>query len=266
MSTEKIVLWPDAKCAGTGDAKDDFQPWMDVYLTKSVEPRGAVLICPGGAYTHRAPHEGFNVAVKFNELGFHAFVVQYRVAPYRFPAPQQDALRSLKIIRANADKWNVKADKIAVCGFSAGGHLAASTGTVFDQINADAGDAADQYSNRPDALILCYPVISSGSKAHRGSFQQLLGEKSSEQEQATLSLEKRVSGATPPTFLWHTAADPGVPVENSLFFAQALQDNKVPFELHIFPHGRHGLGLADELPNVATWPALCATWLKNMGW
>jgi acetyl esterase/lipase len=263
---ETIKLWHEYKSANTGCADDDFQPFLEVYTIESKVPRGAVLVCPGGGYAHRAPHEAGIIAKKFNAHGFHAFVVQYRVSPYRFPAPQEDVFRAVKLIRANAEKWKVKQDKIAVLGFSAGGHLAASSGTLFDDVTAMAGDDADKYSQRPDALILCYPVISSGPFAHNGSFDNLLGADADAETRQKFSLEERITPDTPPAFLWHTAEDAAVPVENSLFFATSLRKHKIPFDLHVFPLGRHGLGLAEEYPNIAVWPELCATWLKDMDW
>ena len=264
--SDNITLWHDRKTAGTGNEQDDFQPFMEVHLLKTETPVGAVLICPGGAYSHRAPHEGINVAQKFNALGLHAFVVQYRVSPNRFPAPQEDALRAIKIIRSHAAEWKVKPDKIAICGFSAGGHLAASTGVFFDKVSAAAGDGADAFSGRPDALILCYPVISSGPKGHAGSFTNLLGPEATLEQKEQYSLEKLVLPDTPPAFFWHTDDDPGVPVENSLLFSAALREKGIASELHIFPHGRHGLGLAPDFLNIAVWSELCFTWLKGMGW
>jgi acetyl esterase/lipase len=238
---------------------------MEVYRIDSDEPRGAVLVCPGGGYAHRADHEGGVIAETFNRAGFNAFVVHYRIKPYIFPAPQEDVFRAVKIVRSRAAEWNIKPDKLAVLGFSAGGHLAASSGVLFDEVEACNGDAADAVSARPDALILCYPVISGGDFAHHGSFLNLLGEGATPQGKERFSLEKRVTSDTPPAFLWHTAEDPGVPVENSLLFASALSAYKIPFELHVFPFGRHGLGLAPENPEIAIWPELCSTWLRNQG-
>jgi acetyl esterase/lipase len=262
---EKLLLWSDRKSCG---GEDDFQPYLELSLLPGDEARGMVIVCPGGGYSHRAAHEGGPVAEKFNGLGFHAAVLQYRTAPYRYPAPQEDVLRSVKIIRSRAAEWRVKNDKIAVLGFSAGGHLACSSGIVFDEVRADNGDAADAVSARPDATILCYPVISGVNMPHNGSFMQLLGEARSMQELKAFSWECRVKDNTPPSFLWHTAADPGVPVENSLNFAAALRAKNIPFELHVFPHGRHGLGLGvdDNVAEIRVWPELCATWLRKMDW
>lgn len=262
---KSMNLWPEN--FSEGKSKDaDFVPTLDIYTLDNLEPAGAVVICPGGGYSHRAAHEGKDIALRFNKLGFHAFVVQYRVSPNRFPAPQQDVFRAIKIVRSRAEEWNVKGDKIAVCGFSAGGHLAASSGTLFDEVKFSVGDEIDKYSQKPNALILCYPVISSGKHGHVGSFNNLLSEDSNLELREKYSLEKRITAETPPTFLWHTAEDAGVPVENSLLFAFELQKYKIPFELHVFPEGGHGLGLGGDLPAVRAWSGLCGTWLKGMNW
>ncbi|MEG2075263.1 MAG: alpha/beta hydrolase [Victivallaceae bacterium] len=259
-----INLWPHHVSAQTGNPEDDFQPYLTPYLLNDGEMHGVVLICPGGAYGWRAAHEGGAIAEKLNELGIHALVVEYRVAPYRYPAPQQDIFRAVKITRGNAQSWYINPEKIAVMGFSAGGHLCASSGVLFDKIDANCGDAYDKENQRPDVIIPCYAVISSGEFGHQGSFDNLLGG----EETATrkfLSLENLVTADTPPAFLWHTAEDGAVPVENSLMFCSALRRNQVPFELHIFPRGHHGLGLAKDFAEVAIWPELCVKFLKNLG-
>lgn len=262
-----LPLWPTRCAVGAGNAADDFQPVLDCYPLPGDRPRPALVILPGGGYGARAPHEGVDVAERFNTLGMHAFVVQYRVAPYRFPAPQLDAFRAIRMVRALAGRpgnpWRIIPGQLAVCGFSAGGHLAASTGTMFADADVDAlaGDDADAGSQRPDALILGYPVISFNAEwGHTGSGRNLLGE-GREAENHRFSLEQRVSAETPPTFLWHTADDGGVPVENSLRFVSALQRCGVPWGLHVFPHGRHGLGLAPECRDIRLWAELAAEFL-----
>jgi len=259
---QSIELWPGT--VPGSDVEDGFVPALDLYPVETDRPLGAVLVCPGGGYQGRAPHEGGAVARRFNAAGLHAFVVQYRVAPHRHPAPLLDAARAMRIIRQHAQEWQVHPDRIAVCGFSAGGHLAGSLGVYH--ADAKVGDDMDRIPCRPDALILCYPVITSGLHTHGGSFANLLGVDAPQDLREKMSLERQVSAETPPTFLWHTFDDPGVPVENSLLFAQALRQCGVPFELHVYPSGRHGLGLAPEAPHVATWAGLCCEWLAEMGW
>lgn len=266
---EKIMLWSERKSSNLEDganSENDFQPYLETFFLEGIKSRGVIIICPGGGYAHRAEHEGKPVAQRFNELGFHCIVLQYRVAPYRWPAPQEDVLRAVKITRSRALQWHIDPNKIAVLGFSAGGHLACSSGIVFDQIDANDGDAADLVSARPDATILCYPVISGINMAHSGSFVNLLGETRLPQDLVEYSWERQVKDSTPPSFIWHTAEDMGVPVENSLFYAAALRAKKIPFELHVFPYGRHGLGLGVEesCSEVRVWPELCAKWLAKI--
>lgn len=258
-----IPLWPGEP--PSSDPKDGFRPQLDLYPAGTREPRGAVVVCPGGGYGGRAPHEGAGYAVRFNAADLHAFVVQYRVSPHRHPAPLLDAARAARIVRDRAAEWNVKPDRIAICGSSAGGHLAATLAVHGDDPAANAGDRLDAVSAQPDALILCYPMITSGEFAHRGSIDNLLGQGAPDEMLRKMSLELHVTDKTPPTFLWHTANDAGVPVENSLLFAGALSRHHVPFELHVYPDGAHGTGLAEDNAHVATWAGLCCDWLLAMG-
>lgn len=261
---DKINLWNNS--IPFQSQEDNFVPYMETFLLDTSLPAGAVVILPGGGYGHRAEHEGKPIAEFFNSKGFHAFVIQYRISPNRHPAPLADVARALRIIRSNAKDWNVKADKIAVCGFSAGGHLTGSIGVHYDLVQTEADDLAGKVSARPDALILCYPVISAKRFPHAGSFENLLGKGYSEDMRDLMSLEDQVSETTPPSFLWHTAEDGGVPVENSLQFCSSLSRFNIPFELHVFPKGNHGLGLASAFPEIAVWSELCADWLKRMEW
>jgi Esterase/lipase len=235
---------------------------MDSYVLDGERKRGAVLICPGGGYRYTSPREAEPVALQFNAAGLHAFVLHYSVAPRRHPLPLLDAARALEIIRERADEWKLEPDAVAALGFSAGAHVAASLGVRWEE---------PYVARRPNALILCYPVISSGEFAHRGSFDNLVGAEGGSGAQARVSLELRVDEATPPCFLWHTYDDQAVPLENSLLFAGALRSHNVPFELHVYPRGRHGLSLAtDETddgnygsdPHVALWMRLCVEWLQ----
>lgn len=263
-SENSLWLWPgEPPCSSP---EDDFRPWLELYPADTTDVRGAVLVCPGGGYVNRAPHEAEPIARRFNACGFHVFVVQYRVSPHRHPAPLLDVSRALRMIRAHAGEWHVDANHIAVCGFSAGGHLAASLGVHYGVDVLSAGDDLDAVSARPDALILGYPVITAGEFGHRGCFDNLLGADASPEMLRTMSLELHVDTQTPPAFLWHTADDPVVPVENSLLFAMALRKHGVPFELHVYPHGRHGVGLSEDDPHIATWTALCCEWLRGLGW
>jgi len=257
-----IPLWP-AGAAPEGAFRPYLEPWP---LAAPDRPRGAVLVLPGGGYGGRADHEAAPVAQRFRQAGLHAFVVHYRVAPHRHPAPLRDAARAVRIVRGRASEWGVDPSRIAVCGFSAGGHLAASLGVHFETAGSQTADDLDALSARPDALVLGYPVITAGQHTHGGSLRNLLGENPSPEALRLASVELHVTRSTPPAFLWHTADDPGVPVENSLAFASALRGAGVPFELHVYPSGPHGLGLAPAHPHVATWAELCCEWLAGMGW
>ncbi len=245
-------------------------PQLTLYPVNANYPTGAVIICPGGGYHHRAFHEGEPVAQWLNRLGLAALVLDYRVAPYRFPYPILDGLRAVRYVRTHAAELQIDPQKIVMLGFSAGGHLAATVGNYSDHsplaaaVNCHSRDGIDRADHRPNGLILAYPVVSFQEFAHQGSIQQLLGAPPDPHWLTVLSNHRQVTSATPPTFLWHTADDASVPVENSLELATALRKANVSLEFHIFPHGRHGLGLAAESPQVAHWTTLCANWLRTM--
>lgn len=271
-ASRSIFLWGDGEYRG--GMADGFLPWLDPFPVETATARGAVLVCPGGGYGGRSPREADPVARRFNSLGFHAFVVHYSVAPRRHPLPVADISRAVRIVRSRAEEWKVNPSKIAVCGFSAGGHLAASSGVLYGRDYLQEDGSMGRVSNRPDALILSYPVITSGEWAHRGSFDNLLGESPAPEALRETSLELQVSAKTPPAFLWHTVDDGAVPVENSMLFASALRKHGVPFEMHLYPSGPHGYALAAEEtrdgntpndPHVAGWIDLCAEWLRGLG-
>jgi len=244
---------------------------LTVFPGPGKERRGAVIICPGGGYEIHAPHEAEPVAEWLNRQGLTAFILRYRFAPHRHPAPLEDAARAVRYVRCHAARWKVDPQHIGILGFSAGGHLAATIGTHFDAGQATASDPVERMSSRPDALILCYPVISLLKFGHVGSMENLLGPNPPEELRRELSNDLRVTAATPPAFLWHTASDETVPVEQSLMFAEALGKSGVSFELHVFPSGQHGLGLSDAtslfkpVAAVAQWTKLCEVWLKGQG-
>lgn len=224
-----------------------------------------MIVCPGGGYAGLADHEAGPVAEWLNSFGVAAFVLNYRRTPYRHPIPLGDAQRAIRWVRSHADEWGLDKNHIGILGFSAGGHLAASAATLFDDGRPEALDPVERESSRPDAAILCYPVISCGEFAHRGSVLNLLGDPPPLEKVRELSLETRVTPRNPPTFIWHTADDGAVPVENSLLFAGALAQHEVNTTLHVFPHGQHGLGLASDSATVSVWTGRCAHWLKDMG-
>lgn len=248
------------------DGKNDEEvPVITPFLLDRQEKHGAVIVCPGGGYSRRAEHEGAPVAKWLNSIGISAFVLDYRVSPSQHPVPLLDVQRAIKYVRYHAEEWNLDKHKIGVLGFSAGGHLVSTAATQPDIGNKNASDPIDRENSRPDIAILCYPVISFLQFYHEGSLINLLGENSSEAERLLLSSEMNVSENTPPVFIWHTADDAAVPVENSLIFAQALSKYQIPFEMHIFPNGRHGLGLAEDDPIVGKWTDLCKAWLFKQG-
>ncbi|WP_226036558.1 alpha/beta hydrolase [Aquibacillus saliphilus] len=224
----------------------------------------AVIICPGGAYARKADHEGEPVAKWLNSLGISAFVLDYRVAPNKYPSSLQDVKRAIRYVRAHAIDWAIDQDRIGILGFSAGGHLASTAGTQYDFGDPKAKDPVERISSRPDLMILCYPVITMMKPyCHQGSVSNLLGENPSADLIESLSNHLHINKDTPPTFLWHTADDQSVPVENSFMFASALRQHQIPFDLHVFEQGVHGLGLADENQHVRSWQSQCLLWLQK---
>jgi len=232
-----------------------FLPNLRGYLHDDGVARPAMLVCPGGAYFFTSPSEAQNVALRFFRSGFQAFFLVYTtnpglmagiVSPPLGLQPLRDLSRAVQALRHHRDAWRILPDRIAVVGFSAGGHLVGSIATRHQDV--DPADAAfPGVSNRPDAVILSYPVITTDPKYwNEGSFRALLGKDASPAALAANSLETRVSPLVPPVFLWHTMTDEGVPVENSLRFAAACRAAGVPCELHVFREGRHGLSLADR--------------------
>lgn len=212
----------------------------------------------------RAEHEGKNIAEMLNENGLHSFVLNYRVAPYKHPAPLEDALRAVRFVRHYAEKFGIHKNKIAVLGFSAGGHLSITAAEQFDY-GKNGGDSIDSESSRPDAAVFCYPVCTLlGEYTHKGSVKNLLGTDEPTDLAYKLSGELSVREDMPPCFIWHTFGDTCVPVQNSLMLADALRKKNVPVEMHVFPDGPHGLGLAEKYPHTAQWSQLLCNWLKHL--
>lgn len=256
---------------------ENFEPTLTAYCpdtSREIDPerrRASVLICPGGGYCFTSDREAEPVALHFVGQGYNAFVLRYSCAPAKYPQALLEASASVALIKRQAAEFHADPAKIAVCGFSAGGHLACSLGTLWaESFIAETLKLAPE-ENRPAGMILGYPVITSGEFAHRGSFDALLGQDAPAEKIVSLSLETRVTDKTPPAFIWHTANDDGVPVQNSLFLADALSRNNIPFELHIFPQGVHGLSLCDrrtgnggvlDNPHCGQWTELCVNWLR----
>ena len=238
--------------------------------------RPVVVICPGGGYHMTSDREAEAIALKFVGMGYHAAVLRYSVEPALFPESLLQLAKAVALLRENAEKWHIDTHKIVVQGSSAGGHLAASLGVFWKKPFISEALGVDAEMVRPNGLMLSYPVITSGEIAHQGSFECLLGDDyKNEEKRKALSLEKCVTKDTPPTFLWHTAPDDTVPVENSLLFFQALHVLDIPAELHIYPVGPHGLGLATEETMRAedgygvreecqSWIGLAGDWMKYL--
>lgn len=262
------LLWPHG-APGAAGAEDADKPTLTIWQPSADKANGcAIVICPGGGYGFLAvDHEGKQIAEWLNSLGVTAYMLKYRIAPrYKHPAPLQDAQRAIRTVRARAAEWKVDPHRVGILGFSAGGHLTSTAATHFDDGHADALDPIEKVSCRPDFAVLCYPVISFTTPyTHVGSRENLLGKTPDEKLVQSLSSELQVTEKTPPTFLFHTNEDSGVPPENSVLFYMALRKAKVPAELHIYEKGAHGVGLAQKDPILSTWSGRCADWLRGRG-
>jgi acetyl esterase/lipase len=258
------LLWPNGAPGAMGD-KDADKPGVWVYPATENPNGAAVIICPGGGYAiHATDHEGVQPARYFNRIGVTAFVLRYRLSPYRHPIPLQDAQRALRMVRANASEFGVDPHRVGIMGFSAGGHLTSTAVTHFDAGDAKAEDSIDQQSCRPDFGIFGYPVVSFvADYSHKGSAKNLLGDQATDEQLRDLSNDTQVTKETPPVFLFHTSEDTGVPPENSLAFYAACHRAGVPAELHIYQQGPHGVGLANEHPALSQWIHAAGTWLKQ---
>ncbi len=271
QSPGPFPLWPDGAPGALGTEDKDI-PTLTPFLPAPENATGAaIVICPGGGYGGLADHEGSHYARWLNEQGIAGFVLKYRLGSggYRHPAMLQDAARAVRTVRARAAEWKLDPKRVGIMGSSAGGHLASTLLTHFDAGNSDAADLIERQSSRPDLGILCYPVISLTSPfTHQGSKRNLLGPEPSPDLARKLSSELQVTKDTPPCFVWHTWEDKGVPIENSLSFAEALQKNGVPFDLHIYERGPHGIGLGTRQYGRGErhpWTRDCEYWLKQRG-
>lgn len=241
-------------------------PHLIPFLISSDTPVPACIVCPGGGYRGRAQHEGQPIAEWLNSLGISAFVLNYRVAPFHHPVPFLDAQRAVRFVRFHAQRFNILPDKIGMIGFSAGGHLTSTIGTLAEKswfTPNYSPDEIDHVSPLLNYMILCYPVISLRNETHAGSVRNLLGKKVPPELIAQLSTDEQVSSKTPATFIWTTKTDPGVPCSNTERFNDALAKHNISHEMHIFSSGNHGLGLAKNHPEVSQWPQLCANWLAK---
>lgn len=252
-----MYLWPNGEHSTT----------MTFYEAENKKTDAAVVIFPGGGYHFRAEHEGKGYAEYLAENGISSFVVDYRVFPDVFPLPLLDARRAVRFIRANAEKFGIDPHKIAVMGSSAGGHLAAMESTYTEKIDGEGIDETDSFDFIPDAQILCYPVILpiGNEFAHEGSYKNLLGEENLAFA-PKLDPTANVTENTPKAFIWHTAEDASVNVINSYEYARQLRLNNVSVEMHIFPFGKHGLGIIRASAHVVRWAELLVEWFAEIGW
>lgn len=238
-----------------------------------IEKRPLIIICPGGGYEHLSDREGEMTALQFNSMGFHAIVVKYSVAPAVYPTALLELANVVAIAYEKADEWHIDTEKIVIQGCSAGGHLAACFCMNWSKPFLSEALHVSKDVLKPAGMMLNYPVITSGPCCHPGSFQNLLGPRYEELKER-MSLENQVNADTPKSFIWHTFTDESVPVENSLLLISALRKHRISTEFHMYPHGAHGLGLANELTatsdgrgiqeECASWIELAHTWLKNL--
>lgn len=266
LPADAIPLWADNIPYSTGTGEGHV-PSITPCLPPADKATGtAIVVCPGGGYGGLAlDHEGAQVAQWLNGEGIAAFILRYRHAPnYRHPVPLTDARRAVQMVRARAGEWGIDPARIGMLGFSAGGHLTASAGTLFIPGDPNAKDPVERVSSRPDFIVLIYPVIElEGPYAHIGSCHNLLGDPPDPALVEKMCLDRQVTENTPPAFLVHTGGDTGVPAENSILFYLALRKAKVPAEMHIYEKGQHGFGLAPKDPVLATWPKHCIDWLRG---
>ena len=261
-------LWPTGAPGALGTDESDV-PTLTIYAPAPPQNTGtAIVICPGGGYGRLAmDHEGHQVARLLTTRGITGVILKYRLGPrYRHPAMLQDVLQAIRWTRHHAGDLQIKPDRVGVMGFSAGGHLASSAATLFDEGRASAAEPLGRVSSRPDFAVLAYPVVAMNQPiTHAGSQKNLLGENPAPDLLVRLSTERQVTPRTPPTFLFHTNEDSGVPPENSVQFYLALRKAGVPAELHIYEKGRHGVGLAPADPVLRTWIERLFDWMAGQG-
>jgi acetyl esterase/lipase len=260
-----IPLWPDGAPGARGTADSD-TPKITIFLPKGRNTGTGVLIFPGGSYAFLAmDHEGKQIAEWLNHLGVAAFVVQYRVAPYRHPIEINDAKRAMRYVRSHAAEFKISPNRVGVWGFSAGGHLASTLGTHYDSGNPSSTDPIERVTSRPDFMILAYPVIDPLGGAAMGSFENLLGKDADPALVRELSNDLHVNVQTPPAFLMAAGDDQAVSPECALNFYLALLKSGVPAELHMYESGGHGFGLGSTNPRVSSWSLRLAEWLRDRG-
>jgi acetyl esterase/lipase len=271
-----VPLWPSnhTETSPTGQGKNEGEtrlaniPEGTIIVSlpeQRISTGAAVIICPGGAYiTEAMVHEGFQAADWFNQQGIVAIVLKYRLPNGHSNIPLSDAKRAIRLVRARAKEWKIDPNKIAIAGFSAGGHLASTAGTHFDYGNLASKDSIERYSSRPDMMILFYPVISmKKGMSHAGSRENLLGKKPTVKLENEFSNEQQVKADTPPTIIFHSDDDKSAPPANSLDFYKALKEKNIPASLHIFPTGGHGWGMNISISFHEVWRSTLQDWLRN---
>jgi acetyl esterase/lipase len=266
-----ILLWPNGAPGALGTAEAD-KPRLYPFVPQEKSTTAAVLVIPGGGYAHVAiGHEGIQFARWLNAQGVTAFVLDYRVGPYRYPVEIEDGMRAMRYVRVHAAEYGIDPNRLGVWGSSAGGHLASTLGTHCDELDPAlapaSDDPVDHASCKPAFMVLAYPVISMQlPQTHAGSRQNLLGDNPDPQLEQKFSNQLAVNAQTPPTFIFATIGDKTVPVVNSLDFFRALEAAHVPAELHVYDYANHGCGLCASIPELSTWPLLLRSWLIHGGW
>jgi acetyl esterase/lipase len=265
QAQDAIPLWPNGAPGALGNSSNDI-PTITPFLPATNGTGAAMVICPGGGYQTLSSREGRDYALWLNQHGLTCFVLKYRLGShgYHYPAEFQDVERAIRWVRAHASEYGIDPHRMGIMGSSAGGHLASMALTHFDSGNTGSADPVERESSRPDLGILCYAVITMGPYTHAGSRKNLLGPDASPKLASELSSELQVTSDTPPCFIWCTYEDKTVPMENSMMFAEALRKHGVPFDLHIYQHGGHGMALADKPPfaHPHPWANDCLYWLK----
>jgi acetyl esterase/lipase len=264
LDDHPLRLWPAEIPDAHGNTNADM-PLLFLFRPPHKASGAIVIICPGGGYARYGTREGRPVAQWLNGLGVSAAVLLYRLGShgYHYPVEYEDVERAIRLVRADAPLWGLDSRRVGIMGFSAGGHLASTAATHFDAGNPASDDIIERQNSRPDLAMLIYPVITMGVFTHSGSRRNLLGDSPDPKLVEFLSNEKQVTPRTPPCFIVHGADDTTVPVTNSIAFALACQENSVPFELHIYEHGRHGFGLGGKDPSLSTWPVEAAHFLAR---
>ena len=266
--TKTFPLWAKEVPDALGSDQKDIPQLTPYWPAKDKATGATIVVCPGGGYNVLAPHEGEAYARWLNDLGIAAFVLKYRLIKdgYRVPTILKDAARAVRTVRANAESWQLDPARVGIIGSSAGGHLSATLSTRFDPGQPDHDDLVERVSSRPDVTILCYAFILFDRTDNPERHERFLGPKPSPEQIRAFSPALNVKAKTPPCFIWQTVEDPGVKVENSLVMAEALRQAGVPFDLHLYEKGRHGIGLGvrDYDPaKLHPWTQACVFWLAE---